>query len=197
MRRACTMVVMLLMWPTLSGIPATSLGTTRCTERREATLPCGSSYSHSHSPSSQKGEASMSTPLASPDEPEETRKSSETNAEDQQHEQSEANPEHCLPVAGCDRSPLLPEARPPRKARFVWYTECIAGRVSRPTISAAAPWDGGGPSSRLKPPSCNFLSSCATNWESSRSTTGTTTSTSRKARLTGRTRICSSPRTPM
>jgi hypothetical protein len=80
--------------------------TARCTERREETLPRGSSYSHSHNPLYQKGEASMLTPLASPDEPERTGKLPQTNADDQQHEQSEANPEHGLPVAGCNGLPL-------------------------------------------------------------------------------------------
>ena len=140
MQRICTVVVMLLVWPTLSEMfvasPSTRtiVSTRRGGEQREETLPGGSRYTHNHGPLSPKGKASMFTPLASPDEPEETRKSSETNAEDQQHEQSEANPEHGLPVAGCNGSPLIPEDRPPRKARFVWYTE----RTAAPTIES---WD--------------------------------------------------------
>ncbi len=68
----------------------------------------------------------MLTPMASPDEPEATRKFSETNAEDQRHEQSETNPEQCPPVTGCNGLPLILDDRPPPKARFVWFTERTA-----------------------------------------------------------------------
>lgn len=129
MQRIPTMVVMLLAWPTLGDTPVLApspqmTDSARAGGEKHVTpLPGGGGDSHAiHFQMREKHQ--MLEPLALPDEPEETRKLPDA-ADSQQHDQL-ASPEANSPVGDCIQSPLIPEARPPRKARFVWYTERTA-----------------------------------------------------------------------